>query len=153
MADLNIPLDNELADLTDAKLEGRAAMTESADAKSLESIIDQLRQMNASTEGPSTEYRARLTKAVNDEWNAVQSQRNRQRSSRRLISRSMSPYVALAAVLVVVLVIAALFSNSGVTKGITVPDGPIDPSFFAVMGGLVVIALVIAVVLFWRGRK
>lgn len=107
----NTQLDDQLANLTDALLEG-GKFDPTEDVEDLGQIVQQLHNLIESDAKPPPAFRVRLTENLNDEW-------NRQHRQKKTVGRIVqfrnlrnNRYVAAAAVIALVLMIALLLDQS-----------------------------------------
>jgi hypothetical protein len=132
-------LDDEFADLTDALLAGRETK-ESDDLHDLALTVRQLKVLIGS-EMPSAAFRSRLARRLNTEWE--QNQRARRFGVLSVLTSSrFRPFVALAALLVLLIGAAVIFGqqfSTPVTAGFT--TGTVTP-VFVIVAGLFVVALI-----------
>ncbi len=112
MPDQDTSLDNELADLTDSMIAGRQAQVSSTEFQGLEPTVNTL--FNLQNASPDPAFRARLTARLNREWDLLHSQRA---PSRSFSSRSIFNFIALAA-LVVIVIGALIFLPQGQGTGV-----------------------------------
>lgn len=104
-------LDNQLADLTDALLE-RGHFEPTNDLAGLAQIVQQLNTLIEPESKPPPIFRARLTEALTDEWHRQHRQKKTSGQLVQFLSRPIGRYVAAAAVITLVLMVALLLNMS-----------------------------------------
>jgi hypothetical protein len=139
-------LDNALAKLTDDVLGGQDGAAENTpDVK----VIRIMKELTEAT--PSQEFRARLTDALNREWDTMQHTKRRTTTQTQWYKRPSSRWVALAATLVVLIGLVAIL---GTTQQPGLPGATLgDPGVVIVIVGILIGAGVIAAVVMNRRGK
>ena len=134
-------LDDELADFTDALIEGRT-MNTAADTQGLDKTVRLLNEVIRPDGKPDAAFRARLTQKMNEEWAMAHPRRI------RWYNKPVYRFAALAAGLVIVLLGILLTSQSN--GGTNVPG----TTFGKDAGPLLIISVVvIAGIAFYLWRK
>ncbi len=107
----NTQLDDQLANLTDALLES-GKFDPAEDVEDLGQIVQQLHNLIEPDAKPPPAFRVRLTENLNDEWNR---QHRQKKTGGRIVqfhNLRNNRYIAAAAVIALVLMIALLLDQS-----------------------------------------
>lgn len=137
-------LDNQLADLTDALLNGQSINPSTVDPELSEllKMSRQLKSLIADDTGPSAMFRARLTQKLAEEW-------DRERFRRRANWPQIIRLSALAAALILVMGTALVLLNNPNLNGFT--GSQPTSLFFGALGTIGIVAIVAVVVFFVFG--
>lgn len=139
-------LDDELANLTDALLEGREMQT-STGRHDLEQVVRQLHQTLLSGGPPDPAYRARLEQRLIQEWNRVyRAQRWYQRRAARALALAAALVFALLA-----LILALPATGAGALHGAAA--GALSWEAALALVVLLGLAALIVFVWVWRRRR
>lgn len=139
-------LDNLLAQLTDDVLNDEDVSVSNDQNPDLR-VVKIMKELTSGT--PSPEFRARLTDALNREWDSMQHQKRRTTTIAAWYNRPAARWIGVAAALVIVIgLLAALGplkpgSDSGASLG--------DPGVLAVVVGILAAIGIIAAV--WLNRR
>ncbi len=140
----NARLDDELAALTDALLEGRQMETP-PEQRDLEAVVRQLHKFIAPHEAPSPAFRARLEQRLNQEWNLAHRQRPERWYRRRGVQLLA---LAASAALILTVALLALPQNGGSA----LQGAAAGPVGWGLLLLLVVLIGVISVIIWYKKR-
>jgi hypothetical protein len=134
-------LDDELADFTDALIEGRT-MNATADMQGLDQTVRLLNEVIRPDGKPDAAFRARLTQKMNEEWAMAHPRKI------RWFNQPAYRFGALAAGLVIVL-LGLLVTNPGRVQNQGTGSGSV-PDYIVVVAVVVVAGIAFYL---WRGRR
>lgn len=148
MDERDIQLDEALSALTDTVIAGNPAPVTPM-TKDYEQIIRSMQHLTS--ESPSPEFRSRLTARLNQEWDALQSAKRRQPDPQRWLTQPRFRWVALAAAVVVLTIVAALLLPG--TGSLNVPGlSAGNPDLATLIVAVVLVGAAVGAVV-WRRRK
>jgi hypothetical protein len=142
--DDNKNLDGELADLTDAVLEGKT-VTPKQDLEGLDAVVRNLHRTIAPDKPADPAFRRHLEHRLVDEWNKIH------RPAPRWYNRPQVRLAgAFAAVAVVLVLAVSLFGGTGELQGAS--TGPLDSQAIVTLA-LVTVVLAACVLIAWYWWK
>jgi hypothetical protein len=146
MEQQNHELDNLLAQLTDDVLADQDVVGGDSQNPDLR-VIRVMKDLTSGT--PSPEFRARLTDVLNREWDAMQHDKRRTTTVAAWYNRPSTRLVALAAALVIVVGLLAVYGSTtgGNTSGTVIGDAGTVAIVIGILIGVGVIAAI------WSNRR
>ncbi|MFN8421325.1 MAG: hypothetical protein U0528_19085 [Anaerolineae bacterium] len=153
----NPELDRDVANLTDAVMDGRMVKLDAASpATEFMPLIRELHEIRS--ESAPSDFRARLTKRLNEEWDTVQKS-NPQGSTRRsgsavtVVDFARRRLALVAAALIafiggIAVLLSAVDNDPSAVQGTVISDAGVLPT--VALFGVAVVLIVLAI---WWGRE